>query len=106
MLRTSFFRVLSISRNTWQVQSVRNSSWPAHTKLTLPALSPTMESGNLSKWEVKEGEQFSEGDVLAEVETDKATVSWEVVGEEGYIAKIFTPDGTVKFLNNLKNLNL
>jgi pyruvate dehydrogenase E2 component (dihydrolipoamide acetyltransferase) len=59
----------------------------------MPALSPTMSEGNLAKWRKNVGDKVEAGDVLAEVETDKATVDFESV-EEGYIAKIFVPDGS------------
>ncbi|PTM94989.1 pyruvate dehydrogenase complex dihydrolipoamide acetyltransferase [Mycoplana dimorpha] len=61
--------------------------------ITMPALSPTMEEGNLSKWLVKEGDKIKSGDVIAEIETDKATMEVEAV-DEGTIAKIVVPAGT------------
>ena len=63
------------------------------TELKMPALSPTMEEGTLAKWLVKEGDEVSSGDVLAEIETDKATMEFEAV-DEGTIAKILVPEGT------------
>ncbi|WP_042995359.1 pyruvate dehydrogenase complex dihydrolipoamide acetyltransferase [Bartonella quintana] len=62
-------------------------------KITMPALSPTMEEGNLLKWNIKEGDKVSYGDVLAEIETDKATMEVEAV-DEGTVAKIVVPAGT------------
>ncbi|WP_332066142.1 pyruvate dehydrogenase complex dihydrolipoamide acetyltransferase [Bartonella sp. CB189] len=62
-------------------------------KITMPALSPTMEEGSLSKWNIKEGDKVSPGDVLAEIETDKATMEVEAV-DEGTVAKIIVPAGT------------
>ena len=62
-------------------------------ELKMPALSPTMEEGTLAKWLVKEGDQVSSGDLLAEIETDKATMEFEAV-DEGTIAKILVPEGT------------
>jgi pyruvate dehydrogenase E2 component (dihydrolipoamide acetyltransferase) len=62
-------------------------------ELKMPALSPTMEEGTLAKWLVKEGDQVSSGDILAEIETDKATMEFEAV-DEGKIAKILVPEGT------------
>jgi len=59
----------------------------------MPALSPTMTTGNFVKWYVKEGDEIKSGDVLAEIETDKATMKWDSV-DDGYIAKIFIEDGT------------
>ncbi|MBZ9680071.1 pyruvate dehydrogenase complex dihydrolipoamide acetyltransferase [Mesorhizobium sp. CO1-1-2] len=61
--------------------------------ITMPALSPTMEEGNLSKWLVKEGDKVSPGDVIAEIETDKATMEVEAV-DEGRVAKLVVPAGT------------
>ncbi|WHS31101.1 pyruvate dehydrogenase complex dihydrolipoamide acetyltransferase [Brucella sp. NM4] len=61
--------------------------------ITMPALSPTMEEGNLSKWLVKEGDKVSSGDVIAEIETDKATMEVEAV-DEGTVAKLVVPAGT------------
>ncbi|TPW33077.1 pyruvate dehydrogenase complex dihydrolipoamide acetyltransferase [Martelella alba] len=62
-------------------------------KITMPALSPTMEEGNLAKWLVKEGDTVASGDVIAEIETDKATMEVEAV-DEGTVAKIVVPAGT------------
>ncbi|KRD48854.1 pyruvate dehydrogenase complex dihydrolipoamide acetyltransferase [Ensifer sp. Root278] len=61
--------------------------------ITMPALSPTMEEGNLAKWLVKEGDKVKSGDVIAEIETDKATMEVEAV-DEGTVAKIVVPAGT------------
>ncbi|MEO1492567.1 MAG: pyruvate dehydrogenase complex dihydrolipoamide acetyltransferase [Pseudomonadota bacterium] len=61
--------------------------------VTMPALSPTMEEGNLAKWLVKEGDTVSSGDVIAEIETDKATMEVEAV-DEGTVGKIVVPEGT------------
>ncbi|HEV7254617.1 MAG TPA: pyruvate dehydrogenase complex dihydrolipoamide acetyltransferase [Mesorhizobium sp.] len=61
--------------------------------ITMPALSPTMEEGNLAKWLVKEGDHVSPGDVIAEIETDKATMEVEAV-DEGTVAQILVPAGT------------
>uniref|UniRef100_A0AAX7VSE2 Acetyltransferase component of pyruvate dehydrogenase complex n=1 Tax=Astatotilapia calliptera TaxID=8154 RepID=A0AAX7VSE2_ASTCA len=62
-------------------------------QVELPALSPTMQTGTIARWEKKEGEKISEGDLIAEVETDKATVGFEML-EECYLAKILVPEGT------------
>jgi pyruvate dehydrogenase E1 component beta subunit len=59
----------------------------------MPALSPTMEEGTLAKWLVKEGDKVAAGDILAEIETDKATMEFEAV-DEGTLAKILVPEGT------------
>merc|ERR1719397_418226 len=69
------------------------SSHPPHVKVTLPALSPTMEMGSIVTWEKKEGDKVSEGDLLCEIETDKATMGFETP-EEGYLARIFIEAGT------------
>jgi pyruvate dehydrogenase E2 component (dihydrolipoamide acetyltransferase) len=62
-------------------------------ELKMPALSPTMEEGTLAKWLVKEGDDVKSGDILAEIETDKATMEFEAV-DEGKIAKILVPEGS------------
>jgi pyruvate dehydrogenase E1 component beta subunit len=62
-------------------------------ELKMPALSPTMEEGTLAKWLVKEGDTVSSGDILAEIETDKATMEFEAV-DEGTVAKILVAEGT------------
>ena len=62
-------------------------------ELKMPALSPTMEEGKLAKWLVKEGDEVSSGDILAEIETDKATMEFEAV-DEGTVGKIVVPEGT------------
>ncbi|SCX28391.1 pyruvate dehydrogenase complex dihydrolipoamide acetyltransferase [Agrobacterium rosae] len=61
--------------------------------ITMPALSPTMEEGNLTKWLVKEGDKVGPGDVIAEIETDKATMEVEAV-DEGIVAKLVVPAGS------------
>ena len=61
--------------------------------IKMPALSPTMEEGTLSKWLVKEGDTVTSGDILAEIETDKATMEVESI-DEGTVGKIFVPAGT------------
>jgi pyruvate dehydrogenase E2 component (dihydrolipoamide acetyltransferase) len=63
------------------------------TEILMPALSPTMEEGTLAKWLVKEGDEVSSGDLLAEIETDKATMEFEAV-DEGVIGKILIAEGT------------
>ena len=62
-------------------------------ELKMPALSPTMEEGTLAKWLVKEGDTVASGDILAEIETDKATMEFEAV-DEGTVAKILVPEGS------------
>ena len=63
------------------------------TEILMPALSPTMEEGTLAKWLVKEGDTVSSGDLLAEIETDKATMEFEAV-DEGIIGKILVAEGS------------
>ncbi len=63
------------------------------TEILMPALSPTMEEGTLAKWLVKEGDTVASGDILAEIETDKATMEFEAV-DEGVIGKILVAEGT------------
>src|SRR5215210_4362710 len=61
--------------------------------ILMPALSPTMEKGNIAKWLVKEGNKVASGDVIAEIETDKATMEVEAV-DEGVVARIVVAEGT------------
>jgi pyruvate dehydrogenase E2 component (dihydrolipoamide acetyltransferase) len=68
------------------------SSLPPHTLLGMPALSPTMTSGNLAAWKKSAGDKIEVGDVVAEVETDKATVDYEAQ-DEGFVAKILVEEG-------------
>src|SRR5437868_15483225 len=62
-------------------------------EVLMPALSPTMEKGNLAKWHKKEGDTVKSGDVIAEIETDKATMEVESA-DEGTLGKILVPEGT------------
>src|SRR5213596_2794292 len=61
--------------------------------ILMPALSPTMEKGNLAKWHKKEGDAVKSGDVIAEIETDKATMEVEAI-DEGTLGQILVPEGT------------
>ena len=63
------------------------------TEILMPALSPTMEEGTLAKWLVKEGDTVKSGDILAEIETDKATMEFEAV-DEGIVGKLLIAEGT------------
>src|SRR5438128_11973618 len=63
-----------------------------HIDVLMPALSPTMEEGTLAKWHVKKGDQVKSGDVIAEIETDKATMEVEAV-DEGVVEDILVPEG-------------
>ena len=61
--------------------------------ILMPALSPTMDKGNLAKWLKREGNKVKAGDVIAEIETDKATMEYEAI-DDGVLAKIVVPEGT------------
>ena len=63
------------------------------TQILMPALSPTMEEGTLAKWLVKEGDAITSGQIIAEIETDKATMEFEAV-DEGTVGKILIDEGT------------
>ncbi|XP_036845406.1 dihydrolipoyllysine-residue acetyltransferase component of pyruvate dehydrogenase complex, mitochondrial [Oncorhynchus mykiss] len=89
-----FNTVVFASRALLQpAQTQRFYSLPPHQKVELPALSPTMQTGTIARWEKKEGDKINEGDLIAEVETDKATVGFELL-EDCYMAKILVPEGT------------
>jgi len=75
------------------IRYASSNNLPSYKKITLPALSPTMETGTLRSWSKQEGDKIAEGDILAEIETDKATLGFES-GDEGYIAKILIPGGS------------
>ncbi|CAI4051817.1 hypothetical protein SUVZ_14G2490 [Saccharomyces uvarum] len=96
---SAFVRVLPrISRSSVLTRSLRlqlrcYASYPAHTIIGMPALSPTMTQGNLAVWSKKEGDQLAPGEVIAEIETDKAQMDFEFQ-EDGYLAKILVPEGT------------
>ncbi|XP_072084636.1 dihydrolipoyllysine-residue acetyltransferase component 1 of pyruvate dehydrogenase complex, mitochondrial isoform X3 [Arachis hypogaea] len=72
---------------------INASELPPHILLEMPALSPTMNQGNIAKWRKKEGDKIEVGDILCEIETDKATLEYESM-EEGYLAKILAPEGS------------
>lgn len=73
--------------------SAAAASLPAFDELPMPSLSPTMTQGNVAEWKKAEGDKISPGDVLADIETDKATMEMESM-EEGYLAKILSPAGS------------
>lgn len=66
---------------------------PYHLVVGMPALSPTMESGTLANWSIAEGDSFAAGDVLAKIETDKASIDFEAQ-DDGHVARLLTNDGT------------
>lgn len=72
---------------------INSSKLPPHIVLEMPALSPTMNQGNIATWRKKEGDKIEVGDVICEIETDKATLEFESL-EEGYLAKILAPEGS------------
>ncbi|XP_052756967.1 dihydrolipoyllysine-residue acetyltransferase component of pyruvate dehydrogenase complex, mitochondrial isoform X6 [Galleria mellonella] len=92
LLSSSQCKTISVAPQ-WNTQLRQYSSLPSHIKVKLPALSPTMENGSIVSWEKKEGDKLNEGDLLCEIETDKATMGFETP-EEGYLAKILIPAGT------------
>lgn len=96
--RPKISAILSTANNknvgVWNYNFARAyASYPDHIRVLLPALSPTMEQGTIISWEKKEGDKLNEGDLLAEIETDKATMGFETP-EEGYLAKILIAGGT------------
>ncbi|XP_031771081.1 dihydrolipoyllysine-residue acetyltransferase component of pyruvate dehydrogenase complex, mitochondrial isoform X3 [Apis florea] len=91
--RIQVHNTLHLSITPWKQQLRFYADYPTHIKVQLPALSPTMETGTLVSWLKKEGDKLNEGDLLAEIETDKATMGFETP-EEGYLAKILIPAGT------------
>lgn len=87
-----------VPENTEKVEEktsvkINASDLPPHIVVEMPALSPTMNQGNIFKWRKKEGDKIEVGDVICEIETDKATLEFECL-EEGYLAKIIAPEGT------------
>lgn len=77
----------------WLILQPSFSTAVPTTQILMPALSPTMEEGTIVKWVKKEGEAISPGDMLCEIETDKATIAMDS-DEEGILAKIIVPEGT------------
>ena len=94
MLGSSARRLLRVRAGTLCPKALL-STLPAHKVMPFPSLSPTMEVGTISKWCVKEGQKFDAGQALAEVETDKATVTLDAT-DEGWIAKILVGSGEIK----------
>ncbi|XP_076752629.1 dihydrolipoamide S-acetyltransferase muc [Xylocopa sonorina] len=91
--RIQVHNTLRLTVTPWKQQLRFYADYPDHVKVQLPALSPTMETGTIVSWHKKEGDKLNEGDLLAEIETDKATMGFETP-EEGYLAKILVPAGT------------
>lgn len=80
-------------RKPESTSTIDTTDLPPHAVLGMPALSPTMNQGNIAKWNKKEGDKIEVGDILCEIETDKATLEFESL-EEGYLAKILAPEGS------------
>src|SRR5579862_8776448 len=78
---------------TWYAEHRTVPEHPMPIQVLMPALSPTMEKGNLAKWVKGEGDKIKSGDVIAEIETDKATMEVEAT-DEGTLGKILVPEGT------------
>ncbi|XP_031850010.1 dihydrolipoamide S-acetyltransferase muc isoform X2 [Nomia melanderi] len=91
--RIQVHNTLRLTVAPWKQQYRFYADYPDHVKVQLPALSPTMETGTIVSWQKKEGDKLNEGDLLAEIETDKATMGFETP-EEGYLAKILVPAGS------------
>ncbi|XP_071876639.1 dihydrolipoamide S-acetyltransferase muc [Bombus fervidus] len=91
--RIQIHNTLRFTVTPWKQQLRYYADYPDHVKVQLPALSPTMETGTIVNWHKKEGDKLNEGDLLAEIETDKATMGFETP-EEGYLAKIIVAAGT------------
>ncbi|XP_073019851.1 dihydrolipoyllysine-residue acetyltransferase component 1 of pyruvate dehydrogenase complex, mitochondrial-like isoform X3 [Primulina eburnea] len=93
--KTSSEQNLTPGDNTQQSSSadISPSELPPHIVLEMPALSPTMNQGNIAKWRKKEGDKIEVGDVICEIETDKATLEFESL-EEGFLAKILVAEGS------------
>ncbi|CAI5740169.1 unnamed protein product [Hyaloperonospora brassicae] len=93
MLRTAFRLRAAMQQRTAARLARSFASYPPHEVIGLPSLSPTMETGNMSKWITKEGDAISAGDVVCEIETDKAVVDYEAT-DDMFLAKILIPEGT------------
>lgn len=75
------------------ILSFSSKTFPSHTVINMPALSPTMTQGNLGSWQKSVGDEVVSGDILVEIETDKAQMDFECM-DEGYLASILVPSGT------------
>ncbi|KAL3671542.1 hypothetical protein V7S43_003461 [Phytophthora oleae] len=94
MLRTAFRLRTALPAQRRIAACVTRSfaSYPPHEVVGLPSLSPTMETGNMSKWNLKEGDAIAAGDIVCEIETDKAVVDYEAT-DDMFLAKILIPEG-------------
>ena len=93
ILSQNYFNNDMIINTTSAIHARNFSSLPYHIVVGMPALSPTMEAGTISSWKVGEGDTFSAGDSLAEIETDKATIDFEAQ-DDGVVAKILVDAGS------------
>ncbi|KAF1334743.1 Dihydrolipoyllysine-residue acetyltransferase component of pyruvate dehydrogenase complex, partial [Globisporangium splendens] len=94
MLRHALRPAVPVRRAVSMAYAKRSfASYPPHEVVGLPALSPTMESGNLAKWNMKEGDRITAGDIICEIETDKAVVDYEAT-DDMFLARILVPEGT------------
>lgn len=100
LLRTLFGRnvLRPVQRNTSVVFRLF-SSLPDHILVPMPALSPTMETGSIANWLLKEGDAFEAGQAICEVETDKATVTYDAT-DDGFIAKILVGSGEIEVITS------
>ncbi|KAF0715976.1 hypothetical protein AaE_011218 [Aphanomyces astaci] len=92
MMFRSIRAAASMTTRRASYMSVRSFSLPSHEVVGLPALSPTMEQGNLSKWLLKEGDAISAGDIICQIETDKAVVDYEAQ-DDMFLARILVAEG-------------
>ncbi|CAI5703250.1 unnamed protein product [Peronospora effusa] len=95
MLRTTAFLLrtaLPAPRRVTSCVMRSFSSYPPHEVIGLPSLSPTMDTGNMAKWNKKEGDEIAAGDIVCEIETDKAVVDYEAT-DDMFLAKILIPEG-------------
>ena len=92
LCRRSAAPAASASASAFASRPMSTDGLPYHLVMGMPALSPTMESGSIASWSLAEGDAFSAGDSLAEIETDKATMAFEAQ-DDGYIAKILVEAG-------------
>lgn len=99
VISNDFTKVFTLSSSTrkYSSTSVLPKDYPPHTIFPMPALSPTMETGTIANWNLKEGDDFSAGDVLCSIETDKASVDFEAQ-DDGILAKILRDGPTAQEL--------
>mmetsp|Transcript_12855 Transcript_12855/g.29925 ORF Transcript_12855/g.29925 Transcript_12855/m.29925 type:complete len:252 (+) Transcript_12855:208-963(+) len=84
---------IAMNQNDLSIRFMSSDDLPYHIVVGMPALSPTMEQGTLAAWNVEEGQAFVAGDVIAKVDTDKASIDFEAQ-DDGHVAKLLVKDGT------------